>query len=530
MRRVWPVLLALLLLSACAPEWEMPPQVIYPSVGPDGTSRPPVSLPEGPAASHGFGLAWTPVSRLDPFTERDTLNVHLLGLLYEGLFAVDSAFEPQPQLCESMETENNRRFILRLRDGTLFSDGSPLTAEDVVWSFTQARASSSAYARRLSVVSSVRAQTDGSVSVELHAARARFAALLGFPIVKKDSAADPAPVGTGPYVLSRDGEGETILSPNVHRKGADTLSPSRIALLDARDPVNLSFYFQYRHVSAMAYDFNDPSRPGIHSGYESYAYTGATLQYIGIGAASGPLTEPLVRQVISMAVDREAICRDLFGGNSTETLLPIPPTSSLYDASVAEAYAYAPTAALRLLSDAGCVDTDADGVLEWPDGRRTLPLRFTMAVNAETPARAEAAYRLADTLSGIGIELEVVVLPWDAYAAAVSRNTYDMFWAQAALTPDFDLGVFLDPGGALSIRGGAAARETSEALDDARSATDAEAAAAARTELYRLWLERERVISVCFNNKNLLTQRGLFEAPAPASEGLFFGFTGWGLK
>ncbi|MCL2031049.1 MAG: ABC transporter substrate-binding protein [Oscillospiraceae bacterium] len=526
MRRVWPVILALLLLSACSPEWETPPLIVYPSGEPAyGPSRGPVSLPEGPAAGHGFGLAWTPVARLDPFTERDTLNIHLPGLLYEGLFTVDSAFEPRPALCEVMETEDNRRFVLRLREGAVFSDGTPLTAEDVVWSFSQARAAASPYARRLSVVSSVRAHTDGSVSVELHAPRARFAALLDFPIAKKDSAG-AAPAGTGPYILRHDGEGYPVLSPNPHHKDAETLTPSRIGLSDARDPADLSFYFQYGHISAMAYDFNDPSRPGIHSGYERYDYPGATLQYIGVSADSGPLAQPLVRRVLSMAVDRETLCRELFDAEAA--LLPAPPSGALYDASLTGDYAYAPTAALRLLSDAGCADTDADGVLEWPDERRMLPLRFTMAVNAETPARAGAARRLADTLAGIGIELTVAVLPWDEYAAAVSGGAYDLFWAQAALTPDFDPGVFLDPGGALNP--GAVPEETAAALDSMRSAPDADAEAAARRELYRLWLEQGRVIAVCFNQKSLLTRRGLFEAPTPASENLFFGFADWGLR
>lgn len=526
-KRILVLVLSLALLTACAPDWDVPPLVIGPEDSPGSPSQQPTSqpLPEGPPSSHGFGLAWSPVTRLEPLTENGSLNQAILPLMYEGLFEVDASFEIHPKLCVSAETTDNTNFVLQLADA-VFSDGSPLSAEDVVYSFSQARASASPYAAQLKAVSSVTAQ-DGAVLVQLTGQRSRFTALLSFPIVRKNAEAGlPAPPGTGMYVLRYDEEGAAILAPNPYRPDSESLRPYRIDLLDARDAANLSFYFQYRHIGAVAYDFNDPTQPGLHSGFERYDYPTGTMQYIGVSARSGPLQEPIVRKALSVALDREGFCADIFNGNAEPACLPVPPGSALYDPELTKPYAFDTVSALRLLSDAGCVDKDADGVLEWPVGRRTEPLRFTMAVSAENPAREKAARRYSKDLASAGISLEVFVLPWKDYIKAVEEGLYDLYWAQAALSADFDMSVFLLPGGALNY-GSVTPSGAAAALEAMRTAGPDDQLAAGT--LNQLWLEEAPFITICFNKKSLITQRGLFRAPTPAAGNLYYGFSEWEL-
>ena len=80
------------------------------------------------------------------------------SLLYEGLFQLDPAMEPQPLLCSGYEYHpDTLTYTLTLRVDAVFSDGSPLTAADVRASLTAAK-SSARYGERLSDLRSVTAR------------------------------------------------------------------------------------------------------------------------------------------------------------------------------------------------------------------------------------------------------------------------------------------------------------------------------------------------------------------------------------
>ena len=79
----------------------------------------------------GIQSTKTPLLRpLDP-KERDIMSIY--DLVYDGLVTIDDDYLPQPALAESWtESGGGKTWTFRLREGVTFSDGTPLTAEDVV--------------------------------------------------------------------------------------------------------------------------------------------------------------------------------------------------------------------------------------------------------------------------------------------------------------------------------------------------------------------------------------------------------------
>ena len=96
-----------------------------------------------------------PYSREDgvnPFLAESLMNQPLMPLMYDGLYELDDRYEPQPNLAaESGYTDG--ALVVRLNRDKRFSDGSEVSADDVVYSFEQAktRPSSSRSARRASL-------------------------------------------------------------------------------------------------------------------------------------------------------------------------------------------------------------------------------------------------------------------------------------------------------------------------------------------------------------------------------------------
>ena len=89
-----------------------------------------------------FALPYLEGQPLNPLTCPDGVQQTVASLLYEGLFRLDQTFTPQPLLCASCTYDlETLTYKLTLRDGVVFSDGSPLTAADVKATLNAARSS-----------------------------------------------------------------------------------------------------------------------------------------------------------------------------------------------------------------------------------------------------------------------------------------------------------------------------------------------------------------------------------------------------
>ena len=113
-----------------------------------------------------FTLPCYPDSGFHPIQGTHRTNLALGGLVYEGLYEVDPSFEAQPVLAvSSTVSEDGLTWTFTLRQGVTFSDGTALTAQDVVTSLNLAR-ESALYSARLSAITSVTAG-EGTVVIRL---------------------------------------------------------------------------------------------------------------------------------------------------------------------------------------------------------------------------------------------------------------------------------------------------------------------------------------------------------------------------
>ena len=72
----------------------------------------------------------------NPWESKDSTSSILGGLMYDGLLGTDAyTGEVVPKLAKSFEIKNNREYIIHLRRGLKWSDGKPITADDVVFTW-----------------------------------------------------------------------------------------------------------------------------------------------------------------------------------------------------------------------------------------------------------------------------------------------------------------------------------------------------------------------------------------------------------
>ncbi|MBR7137499.1 MAG: hypothetical protein IKC99_05520, partial [Clostridia bacterium] len=151
-----------------------------------------VSLTPPPQAINSlFGVPYydhgTP---MNPLTETLQLNRDVCSLLYDTLFTVGTDFRPEANLCASA-AETDTGFVLTLREGVLFHDGTRLTANDVVYSLKLAMTNeASVYRDRFDGVSAIGIDAQNRIVLTVDGKRPSLLAELSIPIIKQGTGID----------------------------------------------------------------------------------------------------------------------------------------------------------------------------------------------------------------------------------------------------------------------------------------------------------------------------------------------------
>ena len=521
-------ILALLLTAACLAlsgcqglnDWlfENDVPVITPSPGPEITSTP---LP-GPAKNNLFGVSWSGEHAVQPLANDSRFDAQWLPLVYEGLFQLDAVFQPRELLCSRYRTADNQTFVFTMRTGVAFHDGQPLTARDAEWSLLEAKKPGSPYETRLTGVVAVHALDEITLEVVLSRPNPRLPALLTVPIVPaKSDLLDVAP-GTGPYVPVMEEE-FSHLSPfdDWWQRGRRPIN--RLELVPVSSGNQLIYDFESRKLSLVVYNPSDVTGVQFRGDYETWEYDTPILEYIGFNTARAPVDNPLVRQALAAAVDRQAVSRRNADPRwILPAAMPIHPENPLYDPALAAAHGFDLSRVAALFAELGYEDYEGEGTLSRKAGRRTVPLELVMIVRAENTRYAETARRIAAAMTGAGAMVHVEELSQSAYFDALNKGAFDMYYDAVALTADFSPLPFFHDG--LLGYGGYKDRETLELWEEAAAETFG---TAAKQVFWTRFMEEAPIVPVVFQRQALLMQRGLTVEPRPLWENLFVNLSDW---
>ena len=490
-RELFALLLPLLLLTGC---WqEEPPEE------PDGL--PPFYMEEenpvekGPSLPERFALPYMPGQSLDPVDCPDGMQQVAASLLCEGLFRLDGSFEPQPCLCISYtHDETASRYTFSLRPGVQFSDGTPLTARDVKSTLDRAR-ESERYRSRLSGISSVSANGD-SVTVTLNSPNTALAALLDVPIVKDG---DAAPVGTGPYFYVEEETGAYLIANQSWWRG-ENQPVDRIALVEAPDGDAMLYRFSSHEVQLITADLTGTLPVNTTGSVGCVDADTTLLQYVGCNTSRAPLDSPSLRRALSAGIDRASVASAFFSGHGKPAAFPVSPVSPLYPAELEESYS---------------LDRFAAAVRE---SGYSSERPLTLLVNEENSFKLAIAGQLAENWTAGGVAVEVRVLPWEEYSAALSAGDFDLYYGETRLSADWDLGSLLEPYGALNY-GHWSDPEASRLLAEYAGAEDR--AAAMRALCARL-KDQSPILPVGFKSTSVLTQAEVVDGLQPTAAEPFY--------
>ena len=357
------------------------------------------------------------------------------GLIFNGLTRYAADGTVVPDLATGWEIDSqSRSFVFHLRDDVRWQDGTPLTVDDVLFTYGLLASPQ----RRDPVWSNVKAEREGERSVRIFLLNDVYLPLLEYATIGilprhllDGVSADQLlltpfnlePVGTGPYRVVEFTEEFALLRANEDYFGGRPhirylkfkFYPNAKAAITA---------LERGEVEGVSYlPVSERSRVDAIADVEEYSapLAGYTVLYFNLRRA--PFWDRTLRQAIAHAIDRDYLANDVQGGMADPLEGPVLPVSWAHSPNVPR-YLYDPETSRDLLDKAGWI-VGPDGVRVRGEARLSLKLLRT-----DIPGQAELAEAIQGQLQQVGFEVEIQV-------AGPSGLLYD-----SLLTNDFDIALY----------------------------------------------------------------------------------------
>ena len=401
-------LLAAVVITGCGgsvtPEPTEAPATSEPTQAPDGSpvGRIRLPMPENMADAEDC----------DPIGVRTEEMYQLFSLVFDTLIGVNGSNMLVPSLAMSWRSGGERIWLISLRQGVTWHDGSSFTADDVVSTYDRIRRQTDGYySDAAENIVSLMKLDDSTIRVEMRSDGLSALYCLNFPITKANS--DEVLMGTGAYRLENMTDEEIKLTVNTDWWGGTPQIETVEFLARGSNDLAIASY------EAGMLDFvptNSLTAKQYSSAGETVVASCMTQQMetLLINHNNTHLRKREFRSAIAHLIDRSSIIANVYMNNARSCDMPVPPDSWLYDSSQV-VYGYDRELALSLLTEQGYT-IDEDGNIGYFGEK--VSLRILVGSTPENSVRAEAAQLIADSLTSFGIGVELITANHDTASAS----------------------------------------------------------------------------------------------------------------
>jgi len=389
------------------------------------------------------------MTTLNPILMTDGGSFDVAQFIWAGLFNVDPMTGlPVPGMASWEISEDGLTYTFTIRDEAVWSDGVPVTAQDVKFTY-EAIANDTVQSPRKSDIESIAAVNiidDKTFEIVLSAVNCtiwnNLASSLNSPLPSHKYAADFSDIMTsdfnvnpdiasGPYILEEHQADEYTrlrANPNYYlgepqipavivRVLPDKaiqnqalvageidyafMYPDELAQLPSLEGLN-TFSYPLHNTPVLALNWADPENP-----MPAWDAEGNRIDQ----PPHPILSDVRVRQAIAMGYDKDALLATLGEGNGVRLISAIIPTITWAFNTELTPWPYDPDRARELLAEAGWTDSDGDGILD-KDGQ---PLALEILSSPLTDLWENIALVAQDQLSQLGMDMTVTTLEWGAF-------------------------------------------------------------------------------------------------------------------
>ena len=381
---------------------------------------------------------------LNPITAEAEMSTNYIttGNIFERLLEYDpDEVKLKPWLAESYHvSDDGLEITIKLRDDIHFSDGVPITADDVLFTYETTMnpavdaATQRAFYDNFKELLKIDERTVKFVCNEVY--WKTFEVIGLFEVLPKHiyKFEDPRefnmrrtePFGSGPYIFEKwDVAQQVVLrrnenywghKPKVEKIIFRFISNDTAALQALRSEEVDFMYPTAEQFADMADDeeFNEKFRA------MSYWTPGVPFFYIAWNQEKPFFNDRLVRLAMTHMVDRNAIVEHLLRGSSKVATGPFYIYGGQHDSTV-EPWPYDLKKAAQLLDQAGWIDTNGDGVRD----KQGIPLRFKLAFSPGRAFYEQFAKLFKDAAAKVGVDIIADPYEWSVFVERLQNHEFD---------------------------------------------------------------------------------------------------------
>ena len=371
----------------------------------------------------------------DPIATAQNVDFWVYMNIYDVLIRVDrSGTELEPGLAESWTiSDDGLVYTLTLRDAN-FSDGSPITSADAVFSLTRLRDDEkSLWSDPFQVVESFTAPDEKTLVITLKNPSVPFLSFLALPptsIISKagmesmgEEAYSEKPIASGAFVVSDWARGERVtLAKNPEFWQADRVQLDGVEWISIPDDNTRMLQIQAGEIDAVLFvPFSRVAQLEADPNINMLLEPSTREDHLLINHESGELSKKEVRQALDMAIDKQAIIEAVTFGIAEEANSYIP-KGALYYYPDNIRRPYDPEGAKSMLEEAGANDLELD---------------FLVSAGDEVQEQIAVLVQQQLAQAGVGVNINKIdpSQGWDTLVA----GDYDLsvnYWTNDIIDPD----------------------------------------------------------------------------------------------
>lgn len=374
-------------------------------------------------------------STLDTAEVNDDYSENIIIQVYDTLVKRNADGELVNSLAESIENPDPTTYVIKLRDGVKFSNGDPLTVDDVIFTLKRAAASekfSSFYGKI--IPDSYEKKDDNTLQFKLSEPDAAFLSSLSHPAVSIlsqkfiEGGADPKTelMGTGPFVLDEWVQNDHATFSRNENYWGDMPKISGIEMKVIPEASQRIIELESGGVDlAYKVDPNDLEQIESNDDLQVFKTLDNSVHFIGFNMSKPPFDNKAAREAMINAIDMNSIFDTVYLNSGKLATSPINPNFKYSIADDLKPNAVNKEKAKELFQEAGVTEGT------------TLSI-----YTSDNTQRVNVATMMQDQLSEYGINLDVERLEWGAFIDALKANEHNMFimsWNPSIVDAHYEL-------------------------------------------------------------------------------------------
>lgn len=379
------------------------------------------------------------MEHLNPFTTTDVYSSRINGLIFETLLDMDNAtLELTPELAESWTISDDKMtYTFNMRRDVAFSDGHPLTAQDVVFSLNKVKDPTTDAPHARNYYQDVTAcEAIDEYTVRFTCAKPYFRHLFvlgSLDVIPEhiygegdfnNHPNNRNPIGSGPYVLESWTTGQELtLVRNEDYWGDKPPTLKRLYKVITNPDAALQVLMR-QELDSLGLTAEQwvtrAGKPAFEEKFNKFKYNQNGYTYIGWNIRRPMFADKHVRRALTMLLDRETFLEEIYYGLGQITTGNFFIDEAEYNKAV-EPWPFDPEAAMRLLDEADWTDSDGDGIRD-KDG---VSFQFEVLMIPDNPAAEQIITLFREELGAAGIVMDIRQLEWSSMLQSVQELKFE---------------------------------------------------------------------------------------------------------